>query len=149
MSKFGEISVPQIEIRGNCLLLCIFCNSGVISRKHIIAIWEVLKLWIFCALFILVNYVNKNRFFLFLWVMSPYCYGIVDSGLSCWLAWCQNLDFFSLQNDSSFLKSALQFFRPSVVDRCIIILNKCVWWNKFVTSTKGRMENDDRIAVTS
>ena len=29
MRKNGEIFVPQIKIRGNVLLLCIFCNSGL------------------------------------------------------------------------------------------------------------------------
>ena len=28
MRKIGEIFVPQIKIRGNLLLLCIFCHSG-------------------------------------------------------------------------------------------------------------------------
>ena len=29
MRKIGDIFVPQIKIRGNFLLLCIFCNSGI------------------------------------------------------------------------------------------------------------------------
>ena len=35
MRKIGEIFVSQIEIRGNFLLLCIFCNSeSIVEIVH-------------------------------------------------------------------------------------------------------------------
>ena len=33
MRKIGDIYVPQIKIRENLLLLCIFCNSGGVNRE--------------------------------------------------------------------------------------------------------------------
>ena len=35
MRKIGDIFVPQIKIRGHFLLMCIFCNSGDSTNKHV------------------------------------------------------------------------------------------------------------------
>ena len=52
MRKIGEIFVPQIEIRGNFLLLCIFCNSDLSlskllrsSKDNILACHRCLDAW--------------------------------------------------------------------------------------------------------